>query len=141
MYTFETALTWEGGKSGRLNTSRTPTLAVATPPAFGGPEGQWSGEELLVGAVQTCLMSTFIFFAERLKVNLDSYSGTAKGVMEQTQAGLRFTGIEVSIKAVVADEDSLKKIHSANLEKKLEKYCPVSAAMNCPVSLDLDISM
>jgi organic hydroperoxide reductase OsmC/OhrA len=141
MHTFETALTWKGGKSGHLNARQSPTVAVATPPAFGGPEGQWSPEELLVGAVQSCLMSTFIYFAERLKLNLDSYSSTANGVMEQTQAGLRFTGIDVNINSVVSDEQSLKKILSANLKEKLEKYCPISAAINCPVSIDLNISM
>lgn len=139
-YEFETSLTWEGGKAGSIQAEDTPVVPVATPVDFGGPAGRWSGEALLVAGLETCMMSTFLYFAEKLKVHLQDFSSTAKAVMEMTQEGLRFTGIDVHIDAVVADGQSREKLASARIKEKLERYCPVSAVIKCPIGLAIDIS-
>jgi len=35
------------------------------------------------------------------------------------------------------DDESLRKADSLRLKEKLEKYCPVSASLNCPVSIQM----
>jgi len=137
--TFETTLVWEQGKSGTVRARNNPALAIATPPEFGGPEDLWSPEELLVASVGGCLMSTFLYFAERFNVALEGYSSTSRGSLEKTRDGLRFTGIEVAIRVTVPDAAAREKAASPRLKEMLEKYCPVSAALNCPVRLDLSV--
>jgi len=139
-YKFETMLSWKGGKTGVVQNDDAPEIQVATPVDFGGPAGRWSGEALLVAGLETCMMSTFLYFAERLKVHLEDFSSTAKAVMEMTQEGLRFTGIDVRIDAIVADGQSREKLASARIKEKLERYCPVSAVIKCPIGLTIDIS-
>jgi len=138
--TFEASVEWQEGRRGVITHEGKPPLPVATPPEFGGPPGVWTPEELLVASVASCLMSTFVYFADRFKVPFLSYSTTAKGRMEMTERGLRFTEIEVAITVGVGDAEAADKIAALRFEEKLEKYCPVSAAVNCPVRLRFSVS-
>jgi organic hydroperoxide reductase OsmC/OhrA len=138
--TFETTVVWERGKEGTVQARNHPALPVAAPPEFGGPEGMWCPEELLVASVAGCLMSTFLYFAERFDVPIKTYSSTSQGTISKTADGLRFTGVEVAIRATVGDEAAREKAAALRLQEKLEKYCPVSAALNCPVRLELTIT-
>lgn len=137
---FTVTLEWEEATQGRLAARENPPLPVATPPAFGGPEGVWSPEELLVGSVASCLMSTFLYFAQRLDVPLQAYTSDASGRMEKTPNGLRFTSMEVAIRATLAEEEAHRRAADLRLNEKLEKYCPVSTALNCPVRITLDLN-
>jgi organic hydroperoxide reductase OsmC/OhrA len=139
MYRYETAVTWRRGKEGEIHTEGKPAIQVAMPAEFGGPAGIWSPEELLVGSVASCLMSTFLHFIERLEIRLASYESRATGTMEKTPDGLRFTAMEVAIVAKVERESDYEK--ALAIEKKLEKYCPVSTALNFPVRLRLEVAI
>ena len=139
MTTFETGLTWTEGKQADLNARDNPLLPVATPPAFGGPPRTWSPEELFVASVESCLMSTFLYFAERFHLPLTAYSSTSKGILNKTAQGLRFADVEVRIEVAWEDDESLREAASLRLKEKLEKYCPVSASLNCPVSIHMNM--
>ena len=139
MFIFETELTWREGKQAILSARDNPLLHVATPPEFGGPPGIWCPEELLVASVESCLMSTFLYFAERFDLTPAAYSSRAKVVLEKTSAGLRISGVEVCIDVVWADAGSLEKATSLQLKEKLDKYCPISASLNCPLSVQMKL--
>jgi organic hydroperoxide reductase OsmC/OhrA len=141
MNTFQTKLVWLGEQQCRVGARSNSDLTVATPPEFGGPESVWSPEELLVAAVESCLLSTFLYFANRFELDLVSYSSTCTGTMAKTSEGLRFTGIDVRIAVTVSDATAAKKAAALRLNEKLEKYCPVSAAIACPLQLVLEISV
>ncbi|MBN2578051.1 MAG: OsmC family protein [Pirellulales bacterium] len=140
MHNFQTKTEWRHARECRVSARDNPDLTVATPPEFGGPEGTWSPEELLVASVESCLLSTFLYFVHRFGLALESYSSTSTGAMEKTSQGLRFTGIDVSISVVVADRDVVQKAASLRLKEKLEKFCPVSASLNCPVRIVFDVT-
>jgi len=135
--TFETELVWQKDKQADLNTRDNPLIQVATPPEFGGPARTWCPEELFVGSIESCLMSTFLYFAERSHLSLTAYSSASKGILSKTAEGLRFTGVEVRIEVAWEDDESLRKANSLRLKEKLEKYCPISASLNCPVSIQM----
>ena len=135
MTTFETQLMWQKGKQAALNARDNSLLQVATPPEFGGPARTWCPEELFVASIESCLMSTFLYFTERFDLSLSAYSSASKGILNKTPQGLRFASVEVRIEVVWEDEESLQKAASFRLDEKMEKYCPVSASLNCPVSI------
>lgn len=139
MYSYEATVTWEEGKQASIRGGDKPTFYVATPPEFGGPKDRWSPEELLVASVGSCLMTTFLYFIELLGIRLVSYNSNAAGTMEKTPAGLRFTAMDVAIAVKVESEADYHK--AAALKEKLEKYCPVSASLNFPVRLSLNVSV
>jgi organic hydroperoxide reductase OsmC/OhrA len=95
---------WRQKRECSVSARRNPDLTVATPPEFGGPDGIWSPEELLVASVGSCLLSTFLYFAYRLDLSFESYSSHSMGTIEKTSHGLRFTGVDVSIAVTVSDD-------------------------------------
>ncbi len=136
---FTVNLEWEEAKRGRLAAGTNPPLPMATPPAFGGPGGVWSAEELFVASAAGCLMSTFLYFTDRFDVPLEAYASTATGRMEKTPGGLRFTSVDVTLRVRVPGEEARQRAATLRLREKLEKYCPVSTALNCPVRITLDL--
>ncbi len=137
MYVFETKVAWQRGKEYSLTSKDCPPISAATPPEFGGPEGRWSPESLLVAAVQSCSLSTLLYFVERFKIDLVASESVAKGTIEKTEKGERFTGIEVDMTVTVADSATAAKVEALRLQEKVEKYCLVSAALAVPVSVRL----
>jgi len=140
MHTFQVETVWRHDRECRVSARGNPDLTVATPPEFGGPEGIWSPEELLVASVGSCLLSTFLYFAYRFELPFESYSSRSTGTIEKTSQGLRFTGMDVSIAVTVPDDEAVERASSLRLKEKLEKYCPVSASLNCPVRLALQVT-
>jgi organic hydroperoxide reductase OsmC/OhrA len=140
VHVFETEVVWERGRECSVKARGNPALAVATPPEFGGPEDTWSPEELLVASVASCVLSTFLYFAERFELPFSSYSSASRGTVEKTPEGLRFTGVDVSISIGVPDGKAAGKAAALRLKEKLEKYCPVSASLGCPVRLAFGVA-
>jgi organic hydroperoxide reductase OsmC/OhrA len=140
MHTFQVETVWQHDRESRVRARDNPDLTVAAPPEFGGPQRTWSPEELLIASVGSCLLNTFLYFADRFELRLGSYASTSTGTMEKTSQGLRFTGIDVSIAVTMLDDDSARRASSLRLKEKMEKYCPVSASLNCPVRLVLEMA-
>ncbi|GAG61919.1 unnamed protein product, partial [marine sediment metagenome] len=67
-------LDWTHGKVGDLNVEGKPKIQVATPPEFDGPEGIISPEDLFVAAATTCLMTTFVTFTKKMRIEFKSFS-------------------------------------------------------------------
>ena len=137
MTTFETALRWQKDKQAELKARDNPLLHVATPPEFGGPAQTWCPEELFVASIESCLMSTFLYFAERFDLSLTAYSSTSKGILNKTPQGLRFAGVEVRIEVAWGDDESMRKAASLRLKDKIERYCPISVSLSCSVSVQM----
>lgn len=139
MWQYETTTVWTSDKEGRLHAGGNPEIGIATPPEFGGPQNMWSPEDLLTGAVGSCLMTSALFFLERADVDLRSYMSNATGTMEKTRDGLAITGIDVRISVALGNADDIEKAKQAC--NMAEKSCPVSKALKCPVTLAVDVNI
>ena len=139
-HVFETDLAWTGGAEYEVRSDGAPPLSAATPPEFGGPPARWSPEALLVASAAGCILSTLLFFAKRFRLEVAACTASAKGTVEKTPDGLRFTGIDVSVALEVPDRAAADKAASLRLEEKLEKYCLVSRSLACPVRLALEVT-
>jgi organic hydroperoxide reductase OsmC/OhrA len=137
MHSFITSLKWKPGtEEADLACDGKPTLAITPPPAFGGKADCWSPEDLLVGAVESCLLLTALYFVGKLKIRLNAYRSRAEGTMAKTPNGLRFTGMTVTVTATLASPDDVPKMQQAIAQA--EKFCPVSNAVNYPVKVVLE---
>ena len=137
MWQYETTVVWKAEKEGRLHAGGNPEITVATPPDFGGPHNTWSPEQLLTGAVGTCLMTSALYFLDQEGVAVQSYMSNATGTMDRAREGLAFMGVSVEISITVADEADVEKARQAVL--RAEKGCPVSKALHFPVRVHADI--
>lgn len=84
---------WSGEKRGILSAAGKPDVEVASPPEFHGPPGVWSPQDLLVAAVDACVMTTFLSAVQRRGLDLVSYECEASGTLEMADGSFRLTRI------------------------------------------------
>lgn len=137
MWMYETALKWNGDATGVEQTAGRADLPFSSPPEFHGRADLWNPELLLVAAVEACMLLTALSVAQRQKIEFKSYSSKSVGRMAKTPEGLRFQEIAVAVTlTVAAGTDAAKAeqvVHTA------EKYCPVSNAVKCPVTVSVTV--
>jgi organic hydroperoxide reductase OsmC/OhrA len=137
MWTYETSVDWKQGKTGETRSTGKPTVEVATPPEFGGPENIWTPEDLLTSSVATCIMTSALFFLDRSKIALRAYRSNAAATMEKGPAGLTITGVKVSVTVELEDPSQADSARKA--VEQAEKTCPISNSLKCPVEMDLQV--
>ncbi len=108
-YTYRTACRWTGERRGTLASPGKPDLQVATPPEFRGHEDVWTPENMLVGALEACVMLTFLYYADRADIKLVEYSSEAEGQLDAGRAGMAFTSFKVQADALVGDQEDVPK--------------------------------
>ena len=60
-FQFENVVAWESAFRGTLSASEHPNVEVGNPPVFKGTPDVWCPEDMLIGALNTCLMLTFLY--------------------------------------------------------------------------------
>ncbi|MFP3913711.1 MAG: OsmC family protein [Actinomycetota bacterium] len=112
-----------------------PTLAVTSPPEFGGPGGRWSPEHLFVASVATCLMTTFRAIATNSKLEYLEYSDRPTGHMERDESGLyRMSSVTLRPRVTISDPEQADKTH--RLLEKAERACLISRSLQAEVRLE-----
>jgi organic hydroperoxide reductase OsmC/OhrA len=138
MWKYNTTVAWKSGKEGSLQCEGKPEVPVATPPEFGGPKDIWTPEDLLTGAVASCVMTSLLFFAEKAGIKMRSYTSRATGTMEKTPQGLAITGVAIEVAVGLGDPGQEPAIRKAM--ERAEQTCPVSRSLKCPVALTLQVT-
>jgi len=121
---------WRHDRIGDLIIEGKPSVEVATPPEFEGPEGIISPEDLFVAAATSCFMTTFVTFAKKMRFEFKSFSCDGHGRLERVDKGFQFTKLVLKTKVSVAEEDLVPKAGRAL--DLAGKYCLVSNSMKCP---------
>lgn len=124
-----------------LDDKNKPVIKVATPPEFpGGKAGIHSPEDLFVGAIASCIMTTFCGMAEKLKFKLKLLNVDAIGYLGKIeQRGYMFTKITTHLDIGITNEEDKKSAEKA--VDLTEKYCLISNSIKCAVNLSHTIKM
>lgn len=133
-FRYRTAVSWTGGRSGRLAAEGRPELDVSSPPEFKGEAGRWTPEDLFVAAVDVCTMATFAFFAERRKLTLLGYESRAEGVLEFVDGGYRFTRIVLRPRIALAEGDD--EATAAEALDDAHEACLIGRSVNAEVRIE-----
>ncbi len=128
-----------GGPAGVLpvKSEGLPTLETNAPPAFGGPEGYWSPETMVTGAVANCLILTFRALAASAKLEWTNLDVDCAGEVDKSADGLKFTKFTLKAELTIAgdtDEDKARK----TLESA-KKYCLITASLDAETELDTEV--
>ncbi len=133
-FRYRTRIEWHGGRAGDLASEGKPVFRVASPPEFKGEAGVWTPEDLLVAAVNACMMTTFAAFSQRLGLPIRSYACDAEGVLEFAEGSYRFTGVTLRPKIVVSDPSALKQVEKALADA--HGSCIISNSIRAKVVLE-----
>jgi len=134
VYTYRTGVKWTGRRMGVASSPGKPDVQVATPPEFKGHEGIWSPEDLLVAAVNVCLMTTFLAVAERAGLALASYECEAEGRLEMVEGKFQVTAITLRPQVIVEAGGDAGKV--GELLAKAEANCFISNSIKSRVVLE-----
>lgn len=135
---FATSVGWNGQKLGSLSADDLPSLQVASPPVFGGPDGTWTPEHLFVAAAEVCVMLTFLAMADFSKLEVRGYRSDARGILEKPEGeGFRFTSIEVKPRIEIAQVSDAAR--AEKILRKAEASCLVTRSLRTPVKVNPEI--
>ena len=140
-FIYKNGLKWLKEKRALLFSSGKPDIEVATPPEFGGHRGKWSPEDLFVASVNICILTTFLYYAEKEKLKLLSYESSAEGILEKKERGLIFSTVKIFPKIIVSSKEEIEK--TQGLIELSEKRCLISNSIRSKVlikpKIELDI--
>jgi uncharacterized OsmC-like protein len=128
-----------GGPDGTLpvESKGLPTIETSAPPEFGGPEGYWSPETMLTGAVANCLILTFRALARARKLEWSSLRVDCTGVVDKTREGLRFTRFKID--AVLTVGRDIDENQARDVLENAKKHCLVTASLSSETEMSAEI--
>ena len=133
---YEVDLVWTSDRKGTISSPvLNSSIEVATPPEFPkGIAGIWSPEHLLVAAVNSCYMTTFLAIAENFKLDFESLDCRAVGLLEQPDGKYLITNVLLKPVLVIKEEHNSEK--AMRFLEKTEKACLISNSIKATIKLD-----
>lgn len=119
---------WSSGQTGLAKSDSAPNaIHFASPPQFGGLEGRWTPEDLLISAVASCFTTTFHAIAGSSKFDYTDLEVEAEGIVVKTETGYSFSEIVLRPNLTIPNEDSRER--AISLLQKVKELCLVSRAL------------
>lgn len=120
---YEVAVKWQADRLGIMSSPDfDSTLEVVTPPQFTkGIPNKWSPEHLLVAAVNSCLMTTFLAIAENSKLSYQKFESRAIGKLEVVDGKYMISEVELHPRLVISNEEDMEK--AMRILQKSEAAC------------------
>jgi len=109
---------WASGRTGIAKSSSAPNVIHFTsPPAFGGLDGRWTPEDLLLGAIASCYTTTFGTLAEYSKLDFTDLQVSVEAVVSKGETGYNFAQVSIHANLIIPREEeqarALKLLHKA----------------------------
>ena len=136
-FVYRTDIKWQGERKGLLSSPDKPDVEIATPPEFRGHRGVWTPEDLFVASVNSCIMTTFLYYAERENLEFLSYKSEAEGILENVDGKFIFSTIMVKPRIQLKSRDNLVK--AQELIEIAEKRCLISNSIRSQVTVSPEI--
>jgi len=130
---YNVKVNWENDRKGLMSSPvLESTIEVATPPEFSkGMPGIWSPEHLLVAAVNSCLMTTFLAIAENSKLNFLNFECNADGKLEKIDN--KFMISEILLAPVLTIHDEADRERALRVLDKSEAACLISNSVKSKI--------
>jgi len=125
-YYFEVQLHWQEGHKGIMTAPDVKdTIRVATPPEFaGGVPDMWSPEHLLLSALCSSFMTTYLALADKSQLTISHYECNVIGQIALVEDHLAFVVINLFPKIYVANASDMVKANEVLM--KAYKHCIVA---------------
>ncbi len=135
---YECRLDWKHNKSAELyfNDDK-PRFMTGGGPEFGGDAANVTPADMLVAALSSCVMSTFISMASRAGLEFTAYEDSADGEMAMVEGALRFTHVNLRPRVTVKREEDREKCEA--MLHKAHSACAVGNSVNFPVNAEFQV--
>jgi peroxiredoxin-like protein len=120
---------WTSGRTG-IAKSRSAQNAIhfTAPAEFGGLEGRWTPEDLLLGALASCYTTTFRALAEHSRFEYADLEVEVQGIVHKADSGYRFSEIIIRPNLTISSEAGLER--ALLLLQKADALCLVARTLS-----------
>jgi organic hydroperoxide reductase OsmC/OhrA len=128
-HTYRVVAWWSSGKTGLAKTDAAPNaIHFTAPPEFGGLEGRWTPESLLLCAIAGCYTTTFRAIAEYSKFEYADLEVQVEGAIKKVESGYAFTQIVIRPNLSITNETEHPR--ALKLMQKAKGLCLVGRALS-----------
>ncbi|NWF94897.1 MAG: OsmC family protein [Candidatus Thorarchaeota archaeon] len=123
---FEQHVRWTEEKFGEVTAAGMPAIRTGGQIQTGATRYH-TPEDLLVAAVATCFMNSFLAFIEKMHIEVKSLEVVGRGHLERVDRSYEITKVFLNVRVVIESEELRPKI-----ERALElggKYCFVGNSL------------
>ncbi len=115
-HTYQVVAWWSSGRTGLAKCDSAPNaIHFTAPPEFGGVQGRWTPEALLLCAIASCYTTTF-------------RAVEAQGAIRKADSGYEFGEIMIRPKLTISSEEEQPR--ALRLLEKTKNLCLVSRALS-----------
>ena len=141
---YHLAVNWTGNKgsgtsdykvyerSHVIKTDGKAEIQASSDPAFRGDDTKYNPEELLVAALSSCHLLSYLHQCAVAGVVVTAYTDNAIGIMEETpDGGGHFTNVTLNPVVTVKEQSMMEK--AKELHHKASALCFIANSVNFPV--------
>jgi organic hydroperoxide reductase OsmC/OhrA len=132
-FRYRNNLTWDTARRGRTSAPGNPDIEIGSPPEFKGAPDVWAPEEMLVAALNACMMLTFVSFAQSKRLEFVSYESSAEGLLANVDGKYRIVEVSVQPTLVLRSEADIAAARTIMAEVK--ENCFISNSITADVKL------
>ncbi len=137
---YHTLAWWTSGRTGLAKSDSAPNaIHFSAPPQFGGVEGRWTPEDLLLAALASCFATTFRAIAEYSKFEYTDLQVEVEGTVSKAESGYSFSDIVLRPTVTVHEEE--KRERALKLLHKTQAVCLVSKALATAPALEAHVEV
>ena len=120
---------WTSGRTGIANCDSSPSaIHFTAPPQFGGLEGRWTPEDLLLTAIGSCFATTVRALADYSKLAYADLEVEVAGSVEKAPSGYAFKNIIT--RPVLTTAPSSDRERALRLLQKTQDLCLITRALS-----------
>lgn len=113
-------------------------IETSAPPEFGGPEGNWSPESLLVAAVADCFVLSFRAVARASALSWRHLEVAVEGLLDKADGGAQFTLFTLDVRLVLNPDAAETLAHAA--VAKAKRACLVTNSLKAQCELNVHVA-
>ncbi len=138
-YLFQATVVWDKETGGDITVKGFPELKIDTPVEWGGQGRSYCPDQLFVSSLGGCLLDTFLFIKNRMRLNLLDLKIPLQMSIRQARDGYHVKEIEGKIQAIVGKGEKEKGENCAELA---EEYCHIIRLIKkaIPVKITFEVT-
>jgi peroxiredoxin-like protein len=134
-HAYRVAAWWTSGRTGLAKSDSAPNAIHFTAPTeFGGLEGRWTPEELLLAAIASCYTTTLRALAGAAQFDFTDLQVEASGSIRKAESGYTFSHILLRPNLKIASAEERER--AIDLLKRAEKLCLVARAIGTKLQFE-----
>lgn len=139
-HAYRVAAWWTSGRTGLAKADSAPNAIHFTAPTeFGGLEGRWTPEELLLASVAGCFTTTLWTIARSAQFDFTDLLVEASATVRKAESGYVLSEIVIRPNLTIAS--SKERDRALDLLKKAEKLCLVSRTLLTPLKFESQLEV